>query len=113
MDEMDYFEMQEQIALGEELNKRVKAHCGLQPSDDDARLSKALFNGSDCGAWIVMEETGLKVGSIVEGSDAEVSHTLIWTGEENVEKWLDQTLKEIEEEVDFLWRECNWEIDNA
>ena len=112
MDEMDYFEMQEKIALGEELNKRVKKHYGLQESDDDTRLSKALFKGTDCGAWIEFTETGLAVGSIVEGSDVDcTTHTLIWTGEEDVEKWLDQALKEIEEEAKGLWKEANEDDD--
>ena len=108
MDEVDYFKMEEEIALGSELNKRVKEHYGLQESDDDARLSKALFKGTECGAWIEFTETGLAVGSIVEGSDVDcTTHNLIWTGEENVEKWLDSALDEIEVEAELIFQAWN------
>ena len=96
MDEVDSHRMEEDIGLGSELVKRVMEHFGLEESDPVHRLEKAIFKGTDCGAWIEFTETGLAVGSIVEGSDVScTTQTLIWTGEENVEKWLDQALKEI------------------
>ena len=40
-------------------------------------LPKAIYKGTDCGAWIQWDDKSIKVGSIVEGSDAETEvHTL-------------------------------------
>lgn len=39
---------------------------GLPRDTPKHRLDKALFKGTDCGAWFMFDETHLLLGSIVE-----------------------------------------------
>lgn len=92
---------------GTALMEQVAEHFGLSPDATEAQIEKAIYGGTSCGAWITFTETGLVVGSIIEGSDANCTeHTLDWTGEENVGQWLDEALSEIEAEADTLWNEA-------
>jgi len=99
---------EEQRAMGEDLTDRVAVYFGLEKGCPVHRIQKALFKGTACGAWIQFTESGLAVGSIVEGSDIDCeSHYFDWTGEEDVESFLSKALDEIELEADILWRERN------
>jgi len=94
--------------MDKKLQDRVAVHFGLEEGCPVHRIEKALFKGTECGAWIDFTDYGLVVGSIVEGSDFECeSHYFDWTGEEDVESFLDKALYEIELEADILWRERN------
>jgi|TARA_R110000824_G_scaffold124513_1_gene283084 hypothetical protein len=106
--EIEYERTEEEIGLGKELQDRVAVHFGLEEGCPVHRIEKALFKGTDCGAWIEFTEHGLAVGSTVEGSDVDCETCFLdWTGEENVGLFLDKALDEIELEADRLWRECN------
>lgn len=43
---------------------------------DPTRIDRAVYKNTDCGAWIRFDEQGIKVGTIVEGSDAEYSERI-------------------------------------
>lgn len=81
--------------------------------DDKGRSEKALsrrvYKDTECGAWARMEPDGVTVGSIVDGSDAEVMPTTLrYPFEESA--W-ERMLEEIEAEADRLWKEANEEED--
>ena len=67
---------------------------------------KSVYKGTDCGAWIeLLDPITIRVGSIVEGSDAcAMSHTFIYPFEEK-KVW--DALEDIEDECAFLWAEAN------
>ena len=46
--------------------------------DEPSRWPKAIYKGTDCGAWFKMDGLTVTVGSIVEGSDAEFSDSLTY-----------------------------------
>ena len=85
----------------------VAAHFGMALDDPWHRVEKAVYKGTDCGAWIECTETELRVGSIVEGSDVDCqTHilTLPTTGEA-----LDEAFKAVEPEAQEIWNEWNEE----
>jgi len=68
-------------------------------------ISKAIYRGTRCGAWIRFNADGIKLGSIVEGSDAETeTHTLLYPFDYE-EIW--SALEAIEDEAEILWHEAN------
>ena len=108
--EIDMERDQEAEGLGRALHGAVTDWCGLPYDATVAQIKKAIYKGTDCGAWIEFTETLLSVGSIVEGSDIDCeSHHLTWTGEENVGKWLGEVFEAIEAEATELWNEANGE----
>lgn len=48
--------------LGGEPDNRE--HC-------EAQISKRVYKGTDCGAWFKETQTGIEIGSIVEGFDGD------------------------------------------
>jgi len=73
-------------------------------------LEKAIYKGTSCGAWIHPVENGVKVGSIVEGSDAEVGPYTLTFPFEMKSFW--DTLQNIEDTAEELWQEANGEDDD-
>lgn len=89
-------------------------------------LPKMVYKGTDCGAWIQLqtedgewhgegeltgigEVIGFRIGTIVEGSDADVGpqeFTFPVTANE-VQEWIN----EMESEASFLWHEANDDYD--
>jgi len=45
----------------------LAAVWGVEPTE--AAISKAVYKGTHCGAWIDFFDGGVRVGSIVEGAD--------------------------------------------
>jgi hypothetical protein len=68
-------------------------------------IEKAVYKNTDCGAWIKILDDGIKLGSIVEDSDAE-TETYILKFPFTIDKFWN-TLGEIECEADILWHEAN------
>ena len=78
-----------------------------------AEVKRNTYKYTECGAWCetVTDEwgdvIGLRLGSIVEGSDAcTESYTLEFPFYVN-EFWV--SLDQIEEEAEYLWQEANSE----
>lgn len=75
--------------------------------DNEERLPKAMYKGTECGAWIQWDNATVSIGSIVEGSDAEFAESFTFpVSSETIEEWLE----ELEDLCDQAWREAN-EVD--
>lgn len=69
-------------------------------------LEKSIYDSTDCGAWIKWDDSGITIGSIVEGSDAEFEQGFSFPFEKDeVEFWIG----ELEELVSDAWFEANGE----
>ncbi|MFA5508680.1 MAG: hypothetical protein WC423_24865 [Vulcanimicrobiota bacterium] len=68
-----------------------------------AMVSKTIYKETSCGAWVSCSAKGIHLGSIVEGSDAEVTASVLPWGCEAKEFW--DTLQWVEDEVDRIWKE--------
>jgi hypothetical protein len=68
-------------------------------------LKKTVYKYTECGAWIHHENGKIELGSIVEGSDAEVGPYTLNFPFEMKSFW--DTLQKIEDEADMLWKEAN------
>ena len=67
-------------------------------------IEKAIYKATACGAWIDWNTSGIRIGSIVEGSDAEFSQEFTFpVSSETIEAWLE----ELEELTDEAWKEAN------
>ena len=69
-----------------------------------SQVERNTYKYTDCGAWITSSHEGIKVGSIVEGSDAEVEadflaypfeisefwDALQWVNDEDCMEWSKQ-----------------------
>lgn len=68
------------------------------------------YKYTDCGVWLNFLDDGIQLGSIVEGSDAEVTTDPLrypFTPKE-----LQDTIDYIEDEVSLLWWEANNDADD-
>lgn len=80
-------------------------HMGVK---DSGELAHDLYKYTECGASIDIQEDGVSVGSIVEGSDAEFYNKFCYPFEsEELDNWID----ELEILCDEAWQEANgdWE----
>ena len=77
---------------------------GTEPIDTaraQAAIEKAIYKGTDCGAWIGYEDDGVKLGSIVEGvEETTETHFLAYPFEAS-DFW--NALERIEEEAGEIW----------
>ena len=83
---------------------------GLERLEGPERLKKAIYKYTDCGAWVefLPENKGIKMGSIVEGSDVEIpGRDLLFPFTED--DW-DEFVGTLEEEADHEWRMANEDI---
>ena len=80
------------------------------------QVTRSTYKYTNCGAWCATahddqcEVIGVKVGSIVEGSDAETEvHTLKFPFKLK-DFWI--ALDNVEEEAEMLWNEANIDDEN-
>lgn len=73
---------QESAAWGQFLVESIARWCGLSGDEDRlaSRIDRAIYKSTNCGAWVRFDETGIVVGTIVEGSDAEHSERIDLSG---------------------------------
>lgn len=62
---------QENAEFGRWLIETIANNIGVEAKPE--RIDRAIYKGTDCGAWVRFDEQGVMVGTIVEGSDAEFS----------------------------------------
>jgi len=112
--EVSYQAAEEQANAGSALMEELNEYFGVEGADV-SRLSRRLYKATACGAWLNVDEVGLHLGSIVEGSD-EVTETQIldWASylrmdEGDLAKWLDEAIENVENEAEILWNEANKE----
>lgn len=67
------------------------------------RLKKAIYKGTDCGAWLDFSDTSVKVGSIVEGTDAETNVYELQYPFTLADFW--QAAQAVEDEADEIWND--------
>ena len=80
--------------------------------DNPDRWDRAIYKGTDCGAWMRINRDGdswpeiyVSIGSIVEGSDAEVTaEDLVWPFTRD-QFW--ETVEWVNQEASMLWDEAN------
>jgi len=66
-----------------------------------SRMDKAIYRGTECGAWISHRHAGVAVGSIVEGCDHDTEvHELLYPFDKK-DFW--GKLEEVEQEVTSIW----------
>lgn len=64
-------------------------------------MSRRLYKATSCGAWLTLSETGITVGSIVEGVDqTTATHALTFPFEATE---LDDVIADVENEVQQIW----------
>lgn len=115
MDEIDLFRMQENEAFGAWLIEAIGRPLGIGGANAAKRIDKAIYKGTECGAWVQFDEHGIIVGSIVEGSDAEFSKRVNLEGidfdTEGAEEELNRRFYEAIDEINDLavdhWNEIN------
>ena len=131
MNEIDYYEMCEAAAEGEHCNACLDAILADNGSDMTLpALYRSIYKYTECGPWLSVktwdnrtfhcgelhkvdkdEVRYLLVGSIVEGSDAEV--TADWIdlhaaeSPEDAVVWFNATVAWVNDEACALWDEAN------
>lgn len=87
----------------------LRAFGGKNRDQDEANLSKAVYKATACGAWVKLKDDGVEIGSIVEGSDAEVGPFFL-KFPFSLQEWRD-TISEVEDIADFEWQKAHLEKD--
>ena len=139
MNEIDYERMQEDAAIGQAINNTLRAVLDEWGVENVQQLGRAIYKYTECGPWLSVKlhdgtwkHTGdlagihnhdvrsLLVGSIVEGSDAEVSGMEIdllgYIDEGDEQRAIDRLYHEIDQVNDTacaLWEEANSEEGDA
>lgn len=133
MNEIEYERMQEEVAMGQHCNACLDAILSDNGSDMTVRaLYRSIYKYIECGPWLSVktwdgrvfhcgdlhevnkdEVRYLLVGSIVEGSDAEVTADWIDLLEcespEAAVKLFNDTVEWVNDEACALWDEANTE----
>lgn len=74
------------------------------------RLEHDIYKYTECGAWINWDEKEIRIGSIVEGSDAEFSCAPLVFPFDSAE--YDKAIDWLESETDFEWHRVNPTIED-
>ena len=78
---------------------------------DESLIKRGVYKYTDCGAWVTFNENGVKLGSIVEGSDHGAdSIDLTW---KEIPTEFTNSLDMIEEQCDLIWNWANTERDDG
>jgi len=78
---------------------------------DESWIKRGVYKYTDCGAWIEFNEEGVKIGSIVEGSDEGAdSIDLSW---KEIPVKFTFSLQVIEDQCDLIWQWANEPRDYA
>jgi hypothetical protein len=85
--------------------KGIKDFLNLVGCETIEEAERAIYKYNDCGPWVKISKEGVKLGSIVEGSDAEVEADMLKFPFS--EKDYDDTMKWLEAETSVLWKEAN------
>ncbi len=105
---------QEAAALGSAMVAALAELYGCEPQVESVK--RAVYKATDCGAFVVFPSDApcrVGVGSIVEGSDAEVPPIFVTYNEDKpdeqfIAEWR-KAVQHVEDEADCLWREANEE----
>lgn len=108
MDEIQAYKAEESAAMGQSLMMVLGRMYDCDPTEQ--AIKSRVYRRTDCGAWIVFTEKGVRIGSIVEGCDHDGtrSYDIAYSGDDEAfvaEYW--RCLQLIEDEADALWHEWN------
>jgi len=78
----------------------IASYLGAARADNES-ISRRVYKDTSCGAWAKVENGAFVVGSIVEGTDAEVRPE--WVELPCSEEDIDRAIENVEAEADFLW----------
>jgi hypothetical protein len=94
---------EENESFGRFLIEVLAEFCCCKPTPD--AINRAVYKMTDCGAWCLFDASGIKVGTIVEGSEAGFSTRVDVTGldcdEESARELIDRFTTAIDECEDF------------
>lgn len=75
MNEVQYEKIQADAAYGQWLLTAIANHVGANEPTEKS-ISHRVYKDTACGAWVKFTATGIQVGTIVEGSDAEFAQDI-------------------------------------
>lgn len=113
MDWIEHDKICSDAAVGQWLMETIGESMGLSADRcDEGSIKKALFKGTDCGAFVHFDELGVVVGTIVEGSDAEYSKRILFDldDKESFLKCFWDTVQKCEDFAEAEWAECEAEL---
>jgi hypothetical protein len=106
MNEIDLYRMQENEAFGAWLIEAIGEPMGITGPDAAQRIDRAVYKGTQCGAWVRFDEKGIMVGAIIEGTDAELAERVNLEG-------INPQVEGVEEELNRrFWAAVN-NVENA
>lgn len=138
MNEIEYERMQEDAAIGQMIAENLQAILDAHDANNVQDLYRTIYKYTDCGPWLSVQlhdgtwkhshelrgiDNGnvraLLVGSIVEGSDAEVLGRVIdliafddEDGPQKAAEAFDHEVEEVNAEACALWHEANDDEDD-
>lgn len=83
--------------------KDLADYFGCEPTESS--MSKGIYKGTSCGAWLSLEEDGIKIGSIVEGVD-EYAETQCLPFPFSTAKLM-EAIQAVENDADRIWNETH------
>lgn len=89
----------------EDLCNTVGTSIYEDPERTEGALSKAIFKGTSCGAWVHTEAGGVTVGSIVEGADECTEAHQLYYPFNSDQFW--KALEAVEREANEIWKDTH------
>ena len=91
----------------------INAYFGQEEGDRNEKvIKKQIYKHTDCGAWIEFEENGIRLGSIVEGSDSGcASYFIPWR--RVTEATISERIEAVEKEATAIWDWANEEREDG
>jgi hypothetical protein len=76
-------------------------------AENEKQCERNLYKFTSCGAWIEFHDWGIKLGSIVEGSDDGTDVFNLKYGKGFSKKLIQKTIDKIEEQAEAIWDWAN------
>lgn len=77
----------------------------LGSDETEASMSRRVYKGTSCGAWLAHTSNGVRVGSIVEGTDQCANPVELSFPFTDKEFWA--ALDDIEKQCDAIWKDTH------
>ena len=76
-------------------------------AENEKQCERNLYKYTSCGAWIEFKDWGIRLGSIVEGSDEGTDVFELKYDEDFSEETIQKAIDQIEEQADSIWKYAN------
>lgn len=80
-------------------------------AENEEQCERRIYKYTECGAWIEFNESGIVIGSIVEGCDFGTSTYPLYYADNFTAKDIQDRIDAVEAEADAIWNWCNVGID--